>query len=123
MEGKALLYADKTPAAMRRALDETQRRRTLQEEHNRVHGIEPTTITKEVRDLTDRVKTMAREADDADAPAPSLDALTAEQVARMIAELEKEMKQAAQRLEFEKAAGLRDQILALRRREALPLRP
>ncbi len=123
VEGKAILYADKTTAAMRRALDETQRRRTLQEEHNRVHGIEPTTITKEVRDLTDRVKAMAREADDADAPAPSLDALTAEQVARMIAELEKEMKQAAQRLEFEKAAGLRDQILALRRREALPLRP
>ena len=126
VEGKAILYADKTTAAMRRALDETQRRRTLQEEHNRVHGIEPTTITKEVRDLTDRVKAMAREsaaADDADASAPSLDALTAEQVARMIAELEKEMKQAAQHLEFEKAAGLRDQILELRRREALPLRP
>ena len=126
VEGKAILYADKTTAAMRRALDETQRRRALQEEHNRVHGIEPTTITKEVRDLTDRVKAMAREsaaADDADASAPSLDALTAEQVARMIAELEKEMKQAAQHLEFEKAAGLRDQILELRRREALPLRP
>ena len=126
VEGKAILYADKTTAAMRRALDETQRRRALQEEHNRVHGIEPTTITKEVRDLTDRVKAMAREsaaADDADASAPSLDALTAEQVARMIAELEKEMKQAAQHLEFEKAASLRDQILELRRREALPLRP
>ena len=126
VEGKAILYADKTTAAMRRALDETQRRRTLQEEHNRVHGIEPTTITKEVRDLTDRVKAMAREsaaADDADAPVPSLDALTAEQAARMIAELEKEMKQAAQHLEFEKAAALRDQILELRRREALPLRP
>ena len=126
VEGKAILYADKTTAAMRRALDETQRRRSLQEEHNRVHGIEPTTITKEVRDLTDRVKAMAREAaaaDGADAPAPALDALTAEQVARMIAELEKEMKEAAQQLEFEKAAGLRDQILELRRRESLPLRP
>ena len=126
VEGKAILYADKTTAAMRRALDETQRRRTLQEEHNRVHGIEPTTITKEVRDLTDRVKAMTREsaaADAAAAPAPSLDALTAEQAARMIAELEKEMKQAAQHLEFEKAAALRDQILELRRREALPLRP
>ena len=120
VEGKAILYADKTTAAMQIALDETNRRRSLQEAHNREHGIEPTTIVKEVRDLTDRVKAMTKELADKDAPDPA-DAvdLSPDALARMIQELEREMKEAARQLEFEKAANLRDQIVELRRQEPM----
>lgn len=125
VEGKAILYADKVTAAMRQALEETARRRTLQEAHNCAHGIEPATIIKDVRDLTDRVKAMTVAASPdgpAEAQPATLADLTADQAATMIQALEKEMKQAARQLEFEKAASLRDQIVELRRREAvLPL--
>ena len=120
VEGKAILYADKTTAAMQIALDETNRRRSLQAAYNREHGIEPTTIVKEVRDLTDRVKAMTKELADEDAPDPANEVdLSPDALARMIQELEKEMKEAARQLEFEKAANLRDQIVDLRRREPM----
>ncbi len=121
VEGKAILYADKITAAMRRALEETQRRRNLQEEFNSIHGIEPTSISKEIRDLSDRVKSMAQSVatEDREDAFPTLESLSADHVATMIRELQAEMRDAAGRLEFEKAAILRDQIVALRRVEQI----
>lgn len=125
VEGKAILYADRITDAMQVALDETRRRRDLQDRYNQRHGIQPTTIVKAVRDLTDRVAAMASspvEVSAAETNAVPYAALTDDQIASMIQELEKEMKQAAQRLEFEVAASLRDQIVTLRRQDpTLPL--
>ena len=59
IEGKAVLYADKMTDSMSQAIEETNRRRTMQEEYNRQHGIEPRGIIKSIRDLTDRVKIIA----------------------------------------------------------------
>jgi len=125
VEGKAILYADKITEAMRRALDETQRRRGLQEAFNTAHHIEPASISKEIRDLSDRVRSMARDAatEDTEDETPSLESLNPDHIATMIRELQTEMKEAARRLEFEKAAVLRDQIVALRRTEQLEPTP
>ena len=121
VEGKAILYADKITEAMRRALDETRRRRRLQEAFNAAHGIEPASISKEIRDLSDRVRSMTQESatEDTGDGAASLESLTPDHVATMIRELQAEMKEAAGQLEFEKAAALRDQIVALRRTEQI----
>ena len=116
VDGKVLLYASHETPSMARAIDETRRRRELQHAHNLAHGIEPATIVKQVRDLTDRVRTMV-EADrktEAGLGEVSLRDLPADEKLRLIKELEREMKAAAQMLEFEKAAILRDQIVELR---------
>jgi excinuclease ABC subunit B len=125
IEGKAILYADKMTDAMRTAIDETNRRRTIQEEHNRAHGIEPRSIVKSIRDLTDRVRVMAEKpaqytADGAGAdhvPVLSPAMLPRDELARLIKDIEKEMKEAARELEFERAAKLRDQLIELRQLE------
>jgi excinuclease ABC subunit B len=96
---------------MKTAIDETNRRRAIQQAHNEAHGIQPQSIVKEVRDLTDRVKTAAEKRADYRA-APDLPKAEARY---LVAELEKQMKEAAGRLEFEKAALLRDQIFELRK--------
>ena len=123
----AILYADRITDSMRRAMDETRRRRTAQHEYNLKHGITPVGITKEIRDIAADVANQARDefelravAEDAPGYDPVLGAtipadLTPDQIARMISELEVRMKQAARNLEFEKAAALRDQIVELRR--------
>jgi excinuclease ABC subunit B len=111
VNGTAILYADRITESMRRAIEETNRRRAIQEAYNRAHGIEPRSIVKAVRDLTDRVREMvAEEAGTAGRPP----AMPKEELQRLIRALEKEMKRAAQALEFEKAAALRDQIFELR---------
>ncbi|MCS7207104.1 MAG: excinuclease ABC subunit UvrB [Dehalococcoidia bacterium] len=112
--GHVIMYADTITESMRRAIEETQRRRRIQEEYNRQHGIVPTSIRKAVRDITERV----RQAAVAESKAPYVvhrQSLTKEETARLIKELERQMKEAARRLEFEKAALLRDQIYDLRR--------
>jgi len=120
VEGRAILYADKTTEAMESAIGETSRRRRIQEAHNLAHGIEPRSIVKSIRDLTDRMKVMAEEqADyivngDGDAAAPDLASLSPDEIVRQIADLEEEMQEAAQKLEFERAASLRDQVIELR---------
>ncbi len=118
VEGSAILYADKTTEAMEKAIGETNRRRRIQEAHNLTHGIEPRSIVKSIRDLTDRMKVMAEEqADynvDGEAAAPDLATLSPDEIVRQIAELEEEMQEAAQKLEFERAASLRDQVIELR---------
>ncbi|MFZ4847919.1 MAG: excinuclease ABC subunit UvrB [Caldilinea sp.] len=120
VEGKALLYADGMTDSMRRAIDETNRRRSIQEVYNRQHGIEPQSIVKGIRDLTDRVRGMV-----APQALPSAGAeqggdpaqLSPEALAQLIRSLEQEMKSAAKALEFERAAALRDQLVELRRLE------
>ena len=116
VDGKVLLYASYETPSMARAIEETRRRRELQHAHNLAHGIEPATIVKQVRDLTDRVRTMVEEDRRSDAGLDDLSpgSLPPEEKQRLINELEREMKGAAQMLEFEKAAILRDQIIELR---------
>ncbi|MEE8390997.1 MAG: UvrB/UvrC motif-containing protein, partial [Anaerolineae bacterium] len=94
-----------------RAIKETERRRQVQTKYNEEHGIVPATIVKEVRDLTARMR--SRAAPDHE-PGLTLPQLPKDELARLIRELEKQMKTAAQDLEFEKAALLRDQIFELR---------
>jgi excinuclease ABC subunit B len=116
VEGQVILYANKMTPSMQSAIGETERRREIQDTYNKEKGIIPASIVKEVRDLTDRVRSMVDEEANAEAGAgrTNLAALPKDELHRMIKELEKEMKAAAQALEFEKAAVLRDQITELR---------
>lgn len=117
VEGQVILYANKMTDSMKHAIEETERRREIQDAYNKEKGIVPASIVKEVRDLTDRVRSMMHEEQAAEvvgAGATNLMALPKDELHRMIKELEKEMKAAAQALEFEKAAVLRDQITELR---------
>ncbi|MGD8623472.1 MAG: excinuclease ABC subunit UvrB [Anaerolineae bacterium] len=111
VNGQVIMYADRITDSMQRAIDETTRRRAVQEAYNREHGIEPRSIVKEVRDLTDRVR-MVAESKVEYRVAPELPQA---EVNYLIDELERQMKQAAANLEFEKAALLRDQIFELRK--------
>ncbi len=112
VNGQVIMYADTITDSMRRAIDETNRRRKIQAEYNAQHNIVPQGIVKAVRDLTDRVRIAAEGKAEYPAGAPfQIDKLDA---AKLIAELEKQMKDAAKNWEFEKAALLRDQIFELR---------
>jgi excinuclease ABC subunit B len=112
VRGRVLFYADTTTDSMRRAMEETSRRRTIQEAWNREHGVEPASIVKEVSSPLVRLSNL----DYHDALVPvSRDSLPdPESLRRRIAELEKQMRAAAKDLEFEKAAALRDELRALR---------
>ncbi|PJF20890.1 MAG: excinuclease ABC subunit B, partial [Phototrophicales bacterium] len=114
IEGKVILYADKMTPAMKKALAETERRRRIQQAYNDEHGITPASIVKEVRDLTDRVRSMVQEPGDEAQPDVDITHMPPNEIHRLIKELEKEMKKAAQSLEFEKAAALRDQLFEMR---------
>ena len=129
-EGHVIMYADVVTDSMRFAIDETYRRRGLQEAHNTAHGIIPTGIKKEVRDITERVKQVAEtraEYKPGSRMASAQDQdLSRDEIARLVREYERQMKEASKRLEFEKAAMLRDQVVDLRRIMALqddPLMP
>ena len=111
VDGQVIMYADNITESMRRAIEETNRRRRIQMQYNREHGIEPRSIVKEVRDLTDRVRAVAEER----AEYRAVPRMPKDEVARLIKDLERQMKAAAKALEFEKAALLRDQIFELRR--------
>ena len=111
VHGQTVMYADMVTGSMRRAIDETDRRREKQLAHNREHGIVPASIVKEVRDLTYRLKVAAEER----AEYVTEGRMPKDEMARLIKDLEKQMKAAAAQLEFEKAALLRDQIFELRR--------
>ena len=116
-DGKVIMYAAKETPAMKAAIEETERRRAIQETYNEEHGIEPRAIIKEIRDLTERVKVMRNQDDDeaveAEA-APRPEQLEVPELDQLIRDLETEMKHAARSLEFEKAAALRDQVIELR---------
>ena len=109
-DGMVVMYADTITPSMRRAIDETERRRQKQDAFNKAHGIVPKTVIKSVRDLLEIGVSESSEAE----RKGETKALTKQQKAERIAKLEKEMKEAAKMLEFELAAALRDQIIELR---------
>jgi excinuclease ABC subunit B len=109
-EGKVIMYADNMTDSMKRAISETARRRQVQEAYNEEHGITPTTIIKEIRDLISISKTTEHEAD---VPVSYKD-LSTEEKATVILKLENDMREAAKALDFETAATLRDTILELK---------
>jgi excinuclease ABC subunit B len=113
IDGHVIMYADNMTKSMQEAIDETMRRRKIQEDFNKEHGITPQGIRKAIRDITERVKAAAvaekRAAYTAEAPA------SREDMARLVKDLETQMKQAAKALEFEKAALIRDRIIELRK--------
>jgi excinuclease ABC subunit B len=113
VHGQVIMYADKMTDAMRQAIDETNRRREIQVAYNVEHHIEPVSIVKSVRDLTDRLTRAAgiEEGMDIRGKASKLEQ---KELARLIAEVEKQMKAAAKELAFEQAALLRDQVFELR---------
>jgi excinuclease ABC subunit B len=115
--GKAILYADKITDSMRKAIDETARRRKIQEEYNREHNITPTTIVKAI----DATLVTAYEADYFKVPL-NLDAYeeySPKQLKETIAQIEMDMRQAAKNMKFEQAAELRDKLKYLRDRELI----
>lgn len=114
--GHVIMYADKVTNSMRSSIDETYRRREIQETHNNQHGITPQGIKKAVRDITERIRQVNPQEKRDDTI--SLE-LPKDELARLIRGLQREMKEAARNLEFEKAAMLRDQVLSIRRQIAL----
>ncbi len=115
IDGTVIMYADKVTKSMDRAINETNRRRDRQAEYNILHGIEPRSIVKEVQDLAGEIakKHGAVVAEDKSTYLASTE-LPKDELNRLIKDLEKQMKSAAQALEFEKAAVMRDQIVELR---------
>jgi len=114
VHGKVIMYADRVTNSMDRAIEETNRRRAKQVAFNEEHGIEPVSIIKQVRDLTDRVKVQAVAESKAEYRVDGVAGLPKAELRHLISEMEKQMKIAAQNLEFEKAAVLRDQVFELR---------
>jgi excinuclease ABC subunit B len=114
VDGHVILYADKLTDSMKNAIEEIFRRRKIQEDFNKEHGITPQGIRKAIRDITERVKIVAEGRAKYEAAPVPLD-----EIARLIKELESQMKKAAKNLEFEKAALLRDRIVDLRKDEEL----
>ena len=110
INGQAIMYADTITKSMQRAIDETNRRRQVQVEYNERHGIEPRSIVKAIKDLTDQVRKVAEEKAEYVVPTD----MPKDELAHLVDQLEKQMKAAAAELEFEKAAILRDQIFELR---------
>ena len=114
LDGEVILYADQITDAIQSAINETERRREIQMAYNEAHGITPATIDKEIRDLISAL------VDDDEKPADPLaveisEATSEEEIHALIADLTKQMQEAAANLEFEKAATLRDGIEELRR--------
>jgi excinuclease ABC subunit B len=117
VQGKVLMYADKETAAMRAAIEETNRRREIQRHYNGEHGITPETIVKGISDIAEFLQS------DSKVPrsrrrrrrAAELSGMSSEEIEKTIVELEEEMLQAAEELRFEYAAKLRDEIRDLKR--------
>ena len=114
-DGMVIMYADSITPSMRAAIDETNRRREIQSAYNREHGITPQTIKKSVRDLIEIGKKEAENSAETklDRVAKEKRKLSASEKEKLIAELTAEMKEAAKKLEFERAAYLRDKIKGL----------
>ena len=113
-EGKVIMYADQITASMRGVITETNRRRTIQSDYNRANGIVPKTIVKGIRDVIEIATDDEKSAKRGKKGALTDRKLSKTEKEKLIAELTAEMKRAAQKLEFEQAAFLRDQIKKLR---------
>lgn len=121
-EGKVIMYADTITDSMRRAIDETNRRRAIQMEYNRRHGITPRTVQKAVRGVLEiTLPVEVAEEKGSYRAGKSLKEMTREEIAELISKLEQEMRKAARELAFERAAEVRDLIIELRKE--MMLRP
>jgi excinuclease ABC subunit B len=116
VEGTVVMYADTMTNSMRQAIDETNRRRDIQIAYNLRHNITPVGVTKAIKDLGERARKVAEPRADY---AVSEQLIPRDELAKLIKDLEKQMKEAAKNLEFEKAAALRDEIVELRKTLAL----
>ena len=116
INGKAILYGDKITNSMKRAIDETDRRRVKQIAHNLAHGITPQGVQKRIRDIIDGVYQIDDERSQLKAAQTQAKylAMSAKDISKEVSRLEKDMLQAAKNLEFEKATELRDQLKRLR---------
>ena len=109
-----IMYADTITQSMQKAIEETRRRRQIQEAYNKDHGITPQGIKKAIKDITERVQAVA------EARTPYMvTPISKDEISRLIKQLESQMKAAAKNLEFEKAAIIRDRIIELRKDEEL----
>ncbi|MCD7833265.1 MAG: excinuclease ABC subunit UvrB [Lachnospiraceae bacterium] len=111
-QGHVIMYADTVTDSMRVAMDETQRRRELQQKYNEEHGITPQTIKKAVRDLISISKELAKQEVQMEKDPESMNR---EELEKLIAEVQKKMKKAASELDFESAAELRDKMILLKK--------
>jgi excinuclease ABC subunit B len=116
VSGRVIMYADRVTDSMQRAISETNRRRSIQEAYNNEHGITPTTVRKAVKDLIETTK-VAESIAVYNTKSKTND-LSREEMMDLVYNLDKEMKQAAKLLEFERAAELRDILSQLRQRIA-----
>src|SRR5450759_4237405 len=117
LHGKVIMYADRMTDSMKKAIEETDRRREKQDAYNQAHGIQPMSIINAVRDITERLSSpqaIAEARGEYSAPASQQKRLSKNELQRVITEIEVQMKASAKNLEFEKAAALRDQIYELR---------
>jgi len=112
VDGTVIMYADEITESIRKAISETNRRRQIQTRFNKEHHITPATVRKAVRDVIEA--TRAAEADSKYLTRKDIEKMPKSELKKMIADLEREMQQAARQLEFEKAAQLRDLIIELR---------
>jgi len=117
--GKVLMYADKVTDSMQRAIDETNRRRQKQQTYNELHGITPHSVRKRVHDIIEATVSIGGEKQ-ARLTAETLGTMTARERTEVIVKLEREMKQAAKELNFERAAELRDVIIELKAAQMAP---
>ena len=111
-EGHVIMYADNMTDSMRKAIDETKRRRAIQQEYNDAHGITPQTIKKAVRDLITISRQITREQVQFEKDPESM---SREEIEKLIVQVQKKMKHAAMELDFESAAELRDQLVELKK--------
>ena len=112
VDSKVLMYADEISPAMRAAIDETDRRRKIQQEYNEANGITPRSVSKGIREVIEATKAVEDESFEGKSPLE----LTKKELQAYVAKLEKEMKQAAADLQFERAAQLRDMVFEYRAR-------
>ena len=112
-DGHVIMYADQITDSMRVAIEETERRRRIQQKYNEEHGITPQTIRKAVRDLISISKKIAKEEVKFEKDPESM---SKEELEKLIAAVQKKMKKAAAELDFETAAELRDKMMELKRR-------
>ncbi len=118
MDGKVIFYADEVTPSMKRAIEETNRRRNLQRRYNEAHGITPESIKKDISDILSSVY----EADYVSIPTvsePEEEYVAVDNMPKVIKSLKKEMLSASRRLDFEEAARLRDRITYLEKRELI----
>lgn len=113
VDGRVIMYSDKMTDSMKAAIEETNRRREIQESYNEEHGITPQSIKKAVKDISERVKELQPEAETTGEL--DLSRIKPTELHGLVKDLERDMKRSAEELDFEKAALIRDQIIELKR--------